>query len=677
MSAKTSSALAVAILLLAMILRVWSLATLPPGLHPDEIEDIRITETVRQGRVEVFYDLGGVGREGLYGTVESVVTSALGGGLIGYRLLSVWSGLVALTLTYALVKRLYSPVAALAAMALLAVSMWPVLLSRMITRETVLPALTAGVLVALAHALAIPHWRVRRTPITTSFTALGVLLGVGFYIHPVNFGLVLMSMLVIAILVRGTKGMPQRSLGYVAFSIVVLVVISTPYLISSIRLPEFAGSTRVFANFAVSQPGPLRALIDGLGGFIFIGDANPVRNLPERPMIDLISGLFAIIGLLVTIRHWRQRRFMLPLIASLVLAPFALIQQDSPNFLAMSVILPLLALFFGVGVSALWRALPRKSRPFAGVALAGLLIGNLLWTIRDLFFVWPDLPKVEQAYNERLAQVAHYLDVTAGELPTVVCVANLDADKTPTLDTFEVLALMMHRQNAPLRFADCGSGLILANGGEREQIVFPEANRFLSLHREIRTWLMDGQLINGGRIPTQSVVILDVSRRLANTIGRFTTTAPVSFAPEAPGGSEATYPPVRFGGNITFLGYESINDQPYRPGDWVTVITYWRVDGQMPPDLRLFAHVLADPTAIAAQRDTISVLPALLRPRDVFMQITYVQLPRSTPAGEYLVSIGAYEDNTDVRLNVFDGEQPRGTRLFLEGITVETDESDA
>jgi hypothetical protein len=104
----------------------------------------------------------------------------------------------------------------------------------------------------------------------------------------------------------------------------------------------------------------------------------------------------------------------------------------------------------------------------------------------------------------------------------------------------------------------------------------------------------------------------------------------------------------------------------------LTVITYWRVDGIVPADLRLFTHLQADPGAApAAQTDAISVLAEQLRPRDVFVQVTFVPLPRTMPTGSYSISVGAYESNTGMRLNVFDSDQPRGTRLFIGQVAVQ------
>lgn len=671
MSTRMSNTLAVGLLLAAVALRLWQITLLPPGLNPSEIEEIRIAETARQGRVEVFYDLNGEGREGLYEVALAIVTGAVGGGLLGYRLLSVLLGLLMLALVYALVKRLYSPLAALLALALLVFNMWSILLARMIARETLLPLLLTAVMLALAIILIDPPER--RSPSRNApFFVLGVLMGIGFYIHPTNFLITLMSMLFIAYMLLSRQPLTRRKLGFIGFAIVIMAVLAMPYIISSVRLPQLAGTQRLFADFPATWAGSVNALLDGTAGFFFVGDLNPLVNVPRRPLIDLMSGLFVVIGLLVAVWHWRQPRFALPCSALLVLLPPALLTQGSPNWLHFSVLLPLVALLFGVGVTAVYDGLPRRTRRFVPLGLVGLLVFNSVWVTRDLFDSWGALPPVQTAYQGRLAQLAHHLDSTAATTPSLICAQSLrEGGAQSSLTDAELLTLMMHRQNAAVRFANCGTGLVLANGGERTQVILPSDDTLATAHEYILDWLMQGDLASPPSAPAESIIILKVAPQLADTIGRFTTTARVSYPPEAPGGMVSTLPPVRFGGNITFLGYEPIQAEPFNPGDYLTLATYWRVDGTVPADLRLFTHLLLDPSEVAAQTDTISVLPAQLQPRDVFVQVTFVRIPFGLPGGRYAVSIGAYEDSSDMRLGVFDeASQPRGTRLFLGEIIV-------
>lgn len=666
---RLSYALAVLLLLLGAGMRLHHMTRLPAGLNTAEISDIRIAEAARTGNIQVFYDLGGEGREGLYHALTAALTSIIGGGLMGYRFLSVASGMLSLALVYALVQRLYNPLAALAALGLLSVTLWPVMLSRLAMRETLLPLAVSAVLLALAHGLAVPRSQRMLMTSTSPFAALGILLGLSLYVHPIGFMLILGVMAFIVYMIITRQPLSRRRLGFIAFAIVVLIVISTPYLISSLRLPELSGTNRVFDDIDQVK---LRTITSSLGGFFLIGDANPTFNLPGRPFIDLISGLFMCLGLVVCLLYWRRPRFMLPVIVLLPLLAVSLLSRDAPNFTAFSTLIPFVGLFFGLGVSALTASLGRRGLPLMALVLVGLLVFNTQWLRRDLFFDWPGLPEVETAYETRLARLANYLDLTAGDIPSVICSAGLNSSGESLLP-YELLTLMVHRQTAPLRYVDCGSGLVFTSGGEREQVILPEPETLFNAHRYVREWLQNGQLLRDG-VPEQSVILMNIGTEVADRVGRFTTTAPTLFEVQGPSAEEITFPPISMEGNLTFLGYEPTDVEVFHPGDYVTVISYWRVDGPLASDLVTFTHVLFDPETIAAQRDTLSVLPSQLRPRDVFVQITFFPLPRTLRDGTYRISIGVYQAESRDRLRFLDDGQPRGTRLFLDEITVDDGE---
>ena len=683
MSNRLSYTLAVCLLLLAAGLRLSQIATLPPGFSASEITDIRIAETVRQGRVEVFYNVHGQGREGLYQTLLTAVSSP-GGGLIGYRILSVWVGMITLALIYALGSRLFGNLAGLAALALMSVTMLPIVLSRIVSPESMLPLFVTAVLLALALSLPVssaapergdPDEDTADAPKTAAFGALGLLLGLGFYLHPISFPVTLLSMTFIVYMVFSRRPFTRRTLSFTWFAVVVMIVIATPYVISSLQRPMLAAAGRLL----VDDPNRniLQTLVAGFNGLFFVGDSNPALNLPGRPLIDLVSGVILIVGVVSALRCWRQARCVLLLIALVFLAPFALIAAGSPNFLAYAPLLPLIALFFGLGVTTLYSSLRGASRIIAVIGLIALLAFNVVWVVRDLFVNWGQQPQMQQVYNARLGELAHYLDLTTADTPAVLCTATLRPQNNPvSLTTTQLLALMMHRQDVTLRYADCGSALILTEGGSREQVVLTEPDDAAGVNPYLQPWLDQGQIVNQPGVPPDSVIILDVTDTLAQRVGSFMTTAPVAFEsglPDSTTGTPPTVaaPPIRFGGNITFLGYDHDWAPTYAPGDVVPVVTYWRVDGFVPPDLRLFTHILSDPTNPVAQSHPISVLPGQLRPRDVFIQVTYVELPHTMIDGNYSISIGAYEDSTDIRLPVFEGDQPHGTRLFLGQIDVQ------
>jgi len=662
--------IAVLILLAGAFLRLYQLSSLPPGLNEAEIVDARIAETVRQGRTEIFFAPGGQGREGIYPAMLAAFTTVVGGGMFTMRLLSVFTGMLALAAVYALGKRLYGAPAGLAALALMAVSMLPIVLSRATVAESFAPFLTAMTLLLLSKAYPIFGRPQTHEPAVTTFAMLGGLLGFSFYVTPSAFTNALTAVIFIAYLLFTRQPLTRRVLSYTWFALVLLIVLAMPYLISSLQNPALSGAARVFDNTITY---PLRAIIAGVGGIFFVGDSNPLWNLPDRPLLDLVSGLLLLIGLAVSVRGWRQPRFMLVIIALALTAPPALLSSASPDFLRMAPLVPLLMVLFGLGVMALYRNLySQEARTVAVVALTGLVIFNIQWTMRDLYANWPDSEEMQAAYHSRIGAFARYLDASVADYPTVICSTTLRPPQSPTeLTDPQLLALMMHNQTAPLRYADCANAMIFPEGGDSAQVIFLTDGNIEATNPLVRGWLERGTPVEYAHIPPGSAIRFDVADALANTIGAFTTTAPVAFAPESPGGMDVVSLPARFGGNISLLGYVRAWTETLAPGDIFPVPTYWRVDGVVPADLQLFIHVQSDPGATpVAQTDTLNVLPDTLQPRDVVLQVTYVPLPWTIPGGTYSLSVGAYEDNRDVRLPVFDGDEERGNRLFIGEISV-------
>ncbi len=154
---------------------------------------------------------------------------------------------------------------------------------------------------------------------------------------------------------------------------------------------------------------------------LFVGDADPARNLPGRPLIDLVSGLLVLVGILTAARQWRNGRYALLLIASVILLPAAIFSRTTPDFLAITPLMPLIAIYFGLGISIIYRSVVPSARLALVLGAVVLFAFNLGWSVGDLFTNWPVTTGVDRAYHARAGHLAQYLDRTAAQTPTVVC----------------------------------------------------------------------------------------------------------------------------------------------------------------------------------------------------------------------------------------------------------------
>jgi hypothetical protein len=132
---------AAAVTLLAFSLRVVALADAPPGWRDDElIETLVISRNILGGDLRFYYP-DASGHEALYHALNALFLAWFGPGALGIRLLSAFLGTLAVPLTYALGRRLFGPAVGLTAAALLAVSFWGLMYSRVGIRHVMTPTL--------------------------------------------------------------------------------------------------------------------------------------------------------------------------------------------------------------------------------------------------------------------------------------------------------------------------------------------------------------------------------------------------------------------------------------------------------------------------------------------------------------------------------------------------------
>ncbi len=667
LSNRQSYFLAVILLFVAICFRGLSILDLPAGVTSAETTTIRLAETVRQGTVTVFLqDETGAGRESAYPTALALVTAFIGNGLLGFRVVSLWAGMITLALVYTLGVRLFGRVVGLLALALLSVTFWSVLLSRLLLTEMLIPLLVVSVMLVIARALPVYRTERQESATTLAFASFGAVVGGVFYVSPLGVWLALATLVFLMYALFTRRPISRQRLSYIGFALLVVIIISVPYLLFNVNRPELSASNRVFGNYQ----GILNSIIKGFGGLFLVGDSNPAYNLPLRPMFDPLTFLMMVGGGIVSVMSLRYGRYALLIVFLVCLAPSAFLTELAPSFLGLSVWLVPLALLYGVGVTRLHRALPAGVPRYLLVGgVLGMLALNAYGTTQDLFNTWSKDKLTQRAYHTDLHQIARHLDKTQGEVNTLICNATWDT-LTFDLNSTQRMQLTMTRRLPLPRVADCRVSMVFMNGGTQQQVIFPDATDLETAHPSIQRWLNMGQF-NRQNLPDGRVLMLDVEQVLADALGLFTTTSLSSYGLEAPKSSQEVYPTVRFGGNITWLGYEPDTLRAYEPEQTVNVVTYWRVEGVLPRDIVLFTHLLSDPVTVAQNRDVIHVNPRRLQARDVFMQVTNIDIRPSILEDDYQVSVGAYQAETGARLPVFDSEQLRqGDRLLLYTIRV-------
>jgi 4-amino-4-deoxy-L-arabinose transferase-like glycosyltransferase len=662
------------VLLVAAGLRIVNLTRLPPGFNEDEIKTIQATETARLGTIASFYNVGDPagGYEGLFPILQAVTTSLIGDGLLCYRVLSVWSGLISIAMIYALGRRLFGSFAGIGAALALAVSLWPVLLSRSTIREALLLPVALGTLLVMTRALHLSRSIGPESPSTIHYTLLGLLIAGMIYTHWAGLVIIPLFIAFIVYLIVTHQPISRRVLSFSGFTLLVVIILGIPYLTFTLRSVSLSGLHVYWANRPPNGWIFIANLLKTLLSLFWNGDVLPQHNIPGWSLLGPISAILFIVGLAYALRHLRTPNMgFLFLAFGIGILPGAWTQQ-APNFAAMTVALPAIMAFVGIGAAVAGQYLlhiPAADLLHdrrAILAVAAITVITIVLLNVTLFQQWNTTPAVEEAYRARLGRLATYLDRVNDDLTTSICTLNLRGENG--ISDPVLMSLMLHRRTTNLRFSDCTRGLVLTRGGSAQRFAFAQPEAMNAVSPFLRGWLQKAQPVQAEGLPAGTVLKLNVEQELADTGGQLAMRR-VRWAPESDKSTISL--PIRMGGYLTFEGYTFPSGTTYNPGDTVTLITYWRVDGPQDADLRTFVHILRNPnTEPVAQNDVLSVDASFLGDRDVFIQILDVPLPASFPPGDYFVSVGAYRESTQTRLPIYDSNDERGDRLFLDTVTV-------
>lgn len=669
------------VLLIAAALRILDLTRLPNGYNDEEITTLYFSALAREGEVASFYRLPNeeAGREGLYPLLTALGVNVLGTGRLPYRVIPFAAGLLSIALAYALGRRLFGGTAGIIAALALAVNHWHIILSRTATRESLILPLFLGILILTARAFHLRQQITPAAPLTATYAALGILLGVAIYVHWIALLFPFLVVIYAFYLIVTRQPISRRSSGYVIFAFVVGVIVAIPYMASALRATAQSAAHTWWLIRPESVGDFFRSAYSALISIGTLGDPNPARNVPGEGLVRITGVILFIFGVGAALRIRRNAATALASLA-LVVGMFPdMWSHGAPNFAHSTGGLAGIVLLMGYGGAALLNWLTYRAR--VGYAFAALLFLSSVGVYlsgRELY-LWGERPDVNAAYRGGLGALATYIDYTTPERSTTVCSftlgdPSLNAIEPLTYDLFTrdstLLPLMVNRRNAALRFSNCLTAVALTDGGGQQTIAFADPKAPAQLAPAVTEWLANAQTIPVRSAPGGGVLHIDARQIVADTFGQ-TTQSIISYAPETAGGEFVLAPlPLRMGGYLTFQGYR-LSPPPYRPGSTLTITTYWRADGEQVLGLRFFAHVLRNPfTEPVLQNDLFDVDPSLLRDRDVFLQVITIPLPADFPLGDYWLSIGAYSALDDSRVVVYDGETVRGSRLFLNKITV-------
>ena len=374
------AAIALTVSLLA-VTRFWGIDSTPSEVADVEQAFVRVAQQIEtDGWIGLSHELVDWSATG-YAYVLALWTAVAGDGIGAARLLSGIASVAAVGAVYLLVAELFNRRVALLSALLMSVGFWPLTYARLAAPMSLLLLLGALALYLFFRACGPGD---RQPPHRTRLLALsGALLGVTVYLHPAAGLALAFAFLCLWGREYVSRAGDQDSLPsrFAAFAVSALIVSIPFFWFASLADDE---ARAVLTSTLVTNSARYResdGVMDKLryvtgsvigAGRALVWSANADESGNRGRIVDPLTGLLAVTGLLVCISRWRQRSYASMLV--LFIAFTVAVGLTRPEGVFGRLIIGAPVTFSLAGIAVHWALGWLKGRAGPGVVLAGLAI---------------------------------------------------------------------------------------------------------------------------------------------------------------------------------------------------------------------------------------------------------------------------------------------------------------
>jgi Dolichyl-phosphate-mannose-protein mannosyltransferase len=301
--------------LLVIFFRVYHIQQTPAEPFSDHAEKLLDVFDVSQGQTHIFFPRN-TGREAIqmYWTLLMSWIFGTGISFLSLKIGTVLLGLITLPHIYLLGKEIANRRVGLLAFVLAGIGYWPNVISRIGLRFPLYPLFVAPLLFYLIRGF--------RTGERNQFILAGIFLGLGLHGYtPYRIvPLLVVLAFILYVLHAQSKGTRRDALIWLLIIVVVSMFVFLPLLRYSTEHPD------VFAYRALSRLGSTDQPLPGPWIQIFLSNIwNAIKmfnwqdgniwviSLPNRPALDIVSGALFLIGIVLLLVRYMQRRNWLDL----------------------------------------------------------------------------------------------------------------------------------------------------------------------------------------------------------------------------------------------------------------------------------------------------------------------------------------------------------------------------
>jgi 4-amino-4-deoxy-L-arabinose transferase-like glycosyltransferase len=665
------------ITLLALLLRVYRLDTYPLGLHSDEaFNGYEARRVLEERRAFIFFEEE-LGEEPMHIHLVALFFTLFGQTPFVIRLTSAVVGTITVPLLYLLAKEIFrsergeraASWMGLMAALWLALSYWHLNYSRLGMEPITLPLMIT--------ATAFLFWRAQRTGRVFFYALCGLILGLTMYTYRASRLVPFVFLLYVGCYLLQTRRLERRLLlnWVVLFGVALAAFLPLGYFALTHVDIYFSRAADVsIFNPEHNQGSAVRALLTSTAktaaSFFLLPDPNWRQNPAQRPLLDSLTGLLFVVGLVLTITRWRRAQYIFLLIWLAVISlPAVLSLSGVPHSSRSIGLLPLACVLPAVGLQEAleWSKLSSSPATFSRLVLALGVLAFLVTgisTCNDYFAAW-DSPELPAAFDMAFVEAAETMNELAR--PESVWILPLTSLAEPGSVHYTVEFL--YEGKAPHRFLRTDEDTVAAEltallqGSNEAWVVEWDAEVLGGAYlyhadpKQVLPFLLDKygaqlgreefqafDLVSYGLLDSHDLAIAD---SLADTSANFGDQ--VSLTGVAYGGSlqEAVSTPTDVNEHLVPSGQDT----------WITL--RWEALSAPDTDHKAAVYLVDSRDRVLGQMDKALLsnkleTTSLWQPGQVEMDYYTLVTPPATPPGQYFIEVAVYETETTARLPVLD-----------------------
>ena len=297
----------IAICILGIVLRFYDLAQLPPGLWYDEaLNGLNALGLIEEQPLRLAFIYEGLPQEPFFMYLIAGFFLLFGASGLVIRIASAVIGSLTIPLLYYVVRESAGRRVALLSALCLALLRWHVHFSRVGFRTILVPLVTLACFLFFLRGLRTKKW--------SAFVLAGVFLGLGFYTYLSFYFVPLILLLTLGSAYWAKSHSLRRTWKQIVLMFAVGAVVFLPLGITYFGQPEFfLGRVGMVSLFDEGLwPGIKQIMRNGwdvLLMFSFKGDHVPKHNIPYVPVLDALTSVFFLLGIVSLLRGLKRSVF--------------------------------------------------------------------------------------------------------------------------------------------------------------------------------------------------------------------------------------------------------------------------------------------------------------------------------------------------------------------------------